>query len=115
MFTDDLIEFLAVIKNEGGQLSVGRLLNDALCLNHRLRQPSGQANETSPETYRLHLSHLLQRAVHTLLKDLNLLILLLAQLLKFVSALVKLLGLILELNLFGLQMDPSTLSAQNTC
>ncbi len=42
MFTDDLIEFLAVIKNEGGQLSIGRLLNDALCLNHRLRQLAGK-------------------------------------------------------------------------
>jgi hypothetical protein len=59
----------------------------------------------SSKTYRLHLSHLLQRAVHTLLEDLNLLVLLLAQLLKFVSALVKLLGLVLELNLFGLQMN----------
>ena len=44
-FTDDLIEFLAVIKNEGGQLSISRLLNDALCLNHRLHQPSGQTND----------------------------------------------------------------------
>ena len=65
------------------------------------------------KTYRLHLSHLLQRAVHTLLKDLNLLVLLLAQLLKFVPALVKLFGLILKLNLFGLQMNIQTPSAQN--
>lgn len=68
---------------------------------------------TSSKTYRLHLSHLLQRAVHTLLKDLNLLILLLAQLLKFVSALIKFLGLILELNLFGLKNEHiDTVSAE---
>ena len=33
MLTDDLIEFLAVIKNQGGQLSIGRLLNNTLHLN----------------------------------------------------------------------------------
>ena len=70
---------------------------------------------TGSKTYRLILSHLLQRAVYTLLKDLNLLVLLIAQLLQFVSAVVKLLGLILELNLFSLQMNPPTLSAQSTC
>lgn len=111
MFTDDLVEFLAVIKNESGQLSIGRLLNDALCLNHRLRQPSGKPISSS-KTYRLHLSHLLQRAVHTLLKDLNLLIFLLAQLLKVVSALVKLLGLVLELNLFGLHIEAVSVEYQ---
>ena len=68
---------------------------------------------TGSKTYRLILSHLLQRAVYTLLKDLNLLVLLLAQLLKFVPALIKLLGLILKLNLFGLQMNIPTPSTQN--
>ena len=37
MYTDDLIEFFAVVKNKSGQLSIGRLLDDALGLNQCLR------------------------------------------------------------------------------
>jgi len=59
----------------------------------------------SSKTDRFHLGHLLQCTVHTLLQDLNLFILLLTQLLKFVSALLKLLSFVLQLNLFGLQTN----------
>ena len=65
------------------------------------------------KTYRLHLSHLLQRTVHAFLEDLNFLVLLLAQLLKIVSTLVELLSLVLELNLFGLRINTPT-SAQES-
>lgn len=33
MYSDDLVEFLVVVKNKRGQLSIRRLLNDALGLN----------------------------------------------------------------------------------
>jgi len=98
MLTDDLAEFLVVTKNKGGQLSIGRLLNNTLGLNQCFRQGSRQANsglQDIPIASR-------PSTVHTLLQDLNLLILLLTQLFKFALELLELFSLVLELNLFGL-------------
>ena len=107
---DDLIEFLAVIKNQGGQLSISRLLNNTLHLNRCSHQGGRQANSELQDIPIASRPSAAMYCPHSP-ADLNLLILLLTQLLKFVLALLELLSLVLKLNLFSLQTNIIGISA----
>lgn len=81
LITYDLIEFLAVIQNQGVNLSVGRLIKDSSVLKQSVKRMS--IDDEYKINHLLRIGQLLQSAVHTFLKNENFLILLISQALHF--------------------------------